>query len=304
MKKILLILLLIILFPYLIVTLFIKEDTTKIKFIFKEDEKVRVKQTESGNIVEVPLEEYVAGVVAGEMPITFETEALKAQAVAARSYVLKKIEQNYKNSYDVVDTVLNQVYLDDESLKNKWKDKYEERIQKIKKVVLDTKGEYLTYNGKVIEAFFFSTSSGLTENCEEVFVEALPYLRSVDSHYDEISPVYETQKVINYTEFCNKLGIENVPLNINITKTTSTGRIKNITINGVNFTGNQVTQRLGLRSNYFEIKQDNDNVIVTTKGYGHGVGMSQYGANGMAKEGYTYKDILNHYYTNVEISKI
>ncbi len=304
MKKIFSILLLIILFPYLIVTLFIKEDTTKIKFIFKEDEKVRVKQTESGNIVEVPLEEYVAGVVAGEMPITFETEALKAQAVAARSYVLKKIEQNYKNNYDVVDTVLNQVYLDNESLKNKWKDKYEERIQKIKKVVLDTKGEYLTYNGKVIEAFFFSTSSGLTENCEEVFVEALPYLRSVDSHYDEISPVYETQKVINYTEFCNKLGIENVPLNINITKTTSTGRIKNITINGVNFTGNQVTQRLGLRSNYFEIKQDNDNVIVTTKGYGHGVGMSQYGANGMAKEGYTYKDILNHYYTNIQISKI
>ncbi len=304
MKKIFLILLLIILFPYLIVTLFIKEDTTKIKFIFKEDEKVRVKQTESGNIVEVPLEEYVAGVVAGEMPITFETEALKAQAVAARSYVLKKIEQNYKNDYDVVDTVLNQVYLDDESLKNKWKDKYEERIQKIKKVVLDTKGEYLTYNGKVIEAFFFSTSSGLTENCEEVFVEALPYLRSVDSHYDEISPVYETEKVINYAEFCNKLGIENVPLNINITKTTSTGRIKNITINGVNFTGNQVTQKLGLRSNYFEIKQDNDNIIVTTKGYGHGVGMSQYGANGMAKEGYTYKDILNHYYTNVEISKI
>ena len=304
MKKIFSILLLIILFPYLIVTLFIKEDTTKIKFIFKEDEKVRVKQTESGNIVEVPLEEYVAGVVAGEMPITFETEALKAQAVAARSYVLKKIEQNYKNDYDVVDTVLNQVYLDDESLKNKWKDKYEERIQKIKKVVLDTKGEYLTYNGKVIEAFFFSTSSGLTENCEEVFVEALPYLRSVDSHYDEISPVYETEKVINYAEFCNKLGIENVPLNINITKTTSTGRIKNITINGVNFTGNQVTQKLGLRSNYFEIKQDNDNIIVTTKGYGHGVGMSQYGANGMAKEGYTYKDILNHYYTNVEISKI
>lgn len=304
MKKILLILFLIILFPYLIVTLFIKEDTTKIKFIFKEDEKVRVKQTESGNIVEVPLEEYVAGVVAGEMPVTFETEALKAQAVAARSYVLKKIEQNYKNSYDVVDTVLNQVYLDDESLKNKWKDKYEERIQKIKKVVLDTKGEYLTYNGKVIEAFFFSTSSGLTENCEEVFVEALPYLRSVDSHYDEISPVYETEKVINYTEFCNKLGIENIPLNINITKTTSTGRIKNITINGVNFTGNQVTQKLGLRSNYFEIRQDNDNIIVTTKGYGHGVGMSQYGANGMAKEGYTYKDILNHYYTNVEISKI
>lgn len=304
MKKIFLIISLIIFFPYLIVSLFIKEDEMNIKFIFKEDEKVRVKQLETGNIIEVPLEEYVVGVVAGEMPITFEIEALKAQAVAARSYVLKKIEQNYKNNYDVVDTVLNQVYLDEETLKNKWKDKYQERIQKIKKVVLDTKGEYLTYEGKVIEAFFFSTSSGYTENCEEVFVEALPYLRSVDSHYDEISPVYETEKIISYNEFCNKLGIKKIPLNIDITKTTSTGRIKNININGVNFTGNQVTQKLGLKSNYFEIREENNNIVIKTKGFGHGVGMSQYGANGMAKEGYTYKDILNHYYTNIQISKI
>ena len=127
MKKIFLILIVILSVPYFIVNIFIKEDTNKIKFIFTEEQKVRVKQTELGNIIEVPLEEYVMGVIAGEMPLSFEEEALKAQAVAARSYVLKKIEQNYQKEYDVVDTVMNQVYLDDESLKNKWKDTYNER---------------------------------------------------------------------------------------------------------------------------------------------------------------------------------
>ena len=218
---------------------------------------------------------------------------------------LKKMEQNYQKEYDVVDTVMNQVYLDDESLKNKWKDTYNEKIEKIKKIVLDTKGEYLTYNGEVIEAFFFSTSTGYTENCEEVFMQALPYLRSVDSHYDEISPVYETQKIFSLEEFYQKLNLKySDTLEVNILKTTSTGRIKNIQINGVKFTGSEVATKLQIRSNYFEIKQNQTQVIVNTKGYGHGVGMSQYGANGMAKEGYTYDKILKHYYTGIEISKI
>lgn len=239
------------------------------------------------------------------MPISFEVEALKAQAVAARSYVLKKIEQNYQKEYDVVDTVMNQVYLDDETLKNKWRDTYNEKIEKVKKVVLDTKGEYLTYDGKVIEAFFFSTSTGYTENCEEVFIEALPYLRSVESHYDEISPVYEVQNIFTLNEFYQKLNLDySENINLNILKTTSTGRIKNIQINGVDFTGSEVATKLQIRSNYFEIKQNGNEVIINTKGYGHGVGMSQYGANGMAKEGYTYDEILKHYYTDVEISKI
>lgn len=305
MKKIILILTIILLIPYLIVTLFIKEDISKIKFIFTDEQKVRVKQTDNGNIIEIPLEEYIMGVIAGEMPLSFEEEALKAQAVAARSYVLKKISQNYKNEYDVVDTVLNQVYLDDETLKNKWQDTYYEKIEKIKRIVLDTKGEYLTYNGEVIEAFFFSTSTGYTENCEEVFIEALPYLRSVESHYDEISPVYETQSIFSLNEFYQKLNLKYSDLiNINILKTTSTGRIKKIKINDKEFTGSEVASKLQIRSNFFEIKQNGNQVIVNTKGYGHGVGMSQYGANGMAKEGYNYEQILKHYYTGVEISKI
>lgn len=305
MKKFILALIIILLIPYLIVTLFIKEDISKIKFIFTEEQKVRVKQTDNNKIIEIPLEEYIMGVIAGEMPLSFEEEALKAQAVAARSYVLKKIEQNYKNDYDVVDTVLNQVYLDDETLKNKWQDTYNEKIEKIKKVVLDTKGEYLTYNGEIIEAFFFSTSTGYTENCEEVFIEKLPYLKSVESHYDEISPVYETQNIFSLNNFYKKLNLKYSDLiDLNILKTTSTGRIKKIKINGVEFTGSEVANKLQIRSSFFEIKQNGNEVIVNTKGYGHGVGMSQYGANGMAKEGYNYEQILKHYYTDVEISKI
>ena len=157
----------------------------------------------------------------------------------------------------------------------------------------------------LIEAFFFSTSTGYTENCEEVFIEKLPYLKSVESHYDEISPVYETQNIFSLNNFYKKLNLKYSDLiDLNILKTTSTGRIKKIKINGVEFTGSEVANKLQIRSSFFEIKQNGNEVIVNTKGYGHGVGMSQYGANGMAKEGYNYEQILKHYYTDVEISKI
>lgn len=305
MKKIFIGITIVILFPYLTVSLFVKDSSNKIKFIFNENEKVRVMQTDSNKIIEVPLEEYVMGVVAGEMPLSFEIEALKAQAVAARSYVLKKMEQNHNRDYDVVDTVMNQVYLDSETLKNIWKDSYDEKMTKIRSVVNNTKGEYLTYNGEVIEAFFFSTSTGYTENCEDVFMQALPYLRSVDSHYDEISPIYEVKEYFSLEEFYLAL---NLPYQNEIIleplEVTVTGRIKSLKINNEYFSAGDIVDKLRLRSNYFIITQNGDNVTVTTKGYGHGVGMSQYGANGMAMEGFTYDQILKHYYTGVEISKI
>lgn len=301
MKKMFLIFILIIIIPYIIVTLFIKDNTQK--FYFIKDVNVRIKRNE--NIVEVPLEEYIIGVVSAEMPASFEKEALKAQAVAARSYVLTKMDQNKNLEYDVVDTVSHQVYLNDEELKNKWQDKYDEYSLKVKEAVLETKGEVLIYDGKIIEAFFFSTSSGFTENCEEVFMEALPYLRSVDSHYDEISPAYNTTVSMSLKEFYTKLNLPyNEELNIEVVSTTSTGRIKTIKINGTTFTGNQMTSKLKLKSTFFNIVRNDSNITINTKGYGHGVGMSQYGANGMAMEGYKYDDILKHYYSGVEIIKI
>lgn len=304
MKQLILISLIIILIPYMIVTFFIKDEEVKIISENKEEISVRVKK-ENGEIIKIPFEEYVVGVLAGEMPVSFELEALKAQAVAARSYVLKKQENNTKE-YDVVDTVMNQVYLDDATLKEKWKDKYEEKISKIRKAVIETKGEYLVYNNEIVEAFFFSTSTGKTENVEEVFSQPLPYLRSVESNWDSnISPVFSETNTFSMEDFYNKLGLNyNQNLNIEILETTSTGRIKKIKINDIEFKGSDFAFKLGIRSNFFTINKFESNVLITTKGYGHGVGMSQYGAQGMALEGYKYIDILKHYYQGVEIKKM
>lgn len=304
MKKIILIILIIIFIPYIIVSLFIKTDD--IKFYYTEGMNVRVKREETNTVEVVPFEDYVVGVLAGEMPVNFELEALKAQAVAARTYVMKKMSDNKNEDYDIVDTVQNQVYISDQELQDKWKDKYQERINKVKTAVLETKGEYLSYNGKVIEAFFFSTSVGKTENSEDVFKQALPYLRSVDSTWDEeVSPVFNDSKEYSLQEFYERLNLKySDKVKVEVLNTTSTGRIKNIKINNKKFTGSEVYKNLNLRSTFFEINQIGSNVVINTKGYGHGVGMSQYGALAMAKKGYKYDEILKYYYQNIQIEKI
>ena len=302
-KKILLFSFFILIIPYIVVTIFIRDD--EIKFNFSKNTMVRVYREDLNVIDNIPLEEYVAGVLAGEMPVDFEIEALKAQAVAARSYVMKQIERNIKKEYDVVDTVTNQVYLDKEYLMTVWKSSYTDNMNKIKTAVLSTKGEYLSYDGKVAEALFFSTSPGVTENSEDIFTSKVAYLRSVESKWDEISPVYETSKTYTLNEFYNLLGLTyNNNLQIEILEKTQTGRIKKIKINNKEFTSNTICSKLSLRSTYFEITQSGNIVIINNKGYGHGVGMSQYGAQGMAKYGYDYKSILEYYYTNIEIKKI
>ena len=301
-KKILLFSFLIVIIPYIIVTIFIKDD--EITFNFSSNTVVRVYRTKEDRIDNVPIEEYVVGVLAGEMPVDFELEALKAQAVAARSYVMMQIERNINNDYDVVDTVLNQVYLDNNYLLSVWSDSYINNINKIRTAVLSTIGEYISYDGKVAEALFFSTSSGVTENSEDVFNGKVEYLRSVDSHWDETSPAYTSTYTFELNDFCNELNIEcSKKLNIEIIDKTETGRIKEIKINNKELTGNYICSKLSLKSTYFDIIQEDNKIIIKNKGFGHGVGMSQYGANGMAKEGYTYDQILKHYYKNIEIKK-
>lgn len=305
MKKIILLTVLLLLLPYLVLLLFFKEEKP-LYFEYGENTYVRVKREKKNVIENVPLEEYVVGVLAGEMPTSFDLEALKAQAVAARSYVLRKMEYAKKDAFDVVDTVSNQVYLNEEELKEKWKNEYEEKITKIKTAVRETSGQYLEYGGKVIEAFFFSTSTGVTENSGEVFSTQLPYLKSVDSKWDaDVSPVFQVNYEFSLADFYTKLNLPyQNPLTIQITKATSSGRAKELTINGTVVSASTVFSKLNLKSTFFTIEQVGSNVHITTKGYGHGVGMSQYGAYGMAKAGYQYDEILKHYYQGVEIKNL
>lgn len=306
MKKIILVTLLIIIFPFIIVTIFDINNKKEVKLIYESNKIIRVKRLASDEIVYLPLEEYIVGVLAGEMPIYFEKEAFKAQAVAARSYALKRIEYNKNLEYDVVDSVLNQVYLDNDYLKEAWKDNYTSNINKLRQAVNETSLEYLDYNGEVIDALFFSTSNGYTESSSLVFNIDLPYLQSVSSNWDSsTSSVFKSTTKISLNEFYNDLGIDySDTLDVKILKRSNTNRVLNLSINGKKFTGRNLYNKLGLKSTDFMIEQNGDNVIISTIGYGHGVGMSQYGAEGMALEGYLYTDILNHYYVGTSIKKI
>ncbi len=246
------------------------------------------------------LDDYVIGVLACEMPASFEEEALKAGSVAIRSFYLYKY--NADNSY--VATSSDQCFNSVDDMKAKWKDNYDVYYSKMKSIVDETKGNYLTYNGEVIESFYFSLSNGYTENLENVFSQKRPYLVSVDSDWDRNVSSYLRTISFSKSEFLEKLGLDYSDLiNIKILDRSTSGRVLSLEVNGVLFKGTVFRSKLGLRSTDFDISVESD-VSITTRGFGHGVGMSQYGANEMAKLGYSYEDILLHYYTGTLISKI
>ncbi|MGN1323667.1 MAG: stage II sporulation protein D [Bacilli bacterium] len=305
MKKIIIFTFFIIIIPYFILNLYSK-NIKEIELKTDESIKVRVKRLQKDKIDEIELNEYVLGVLAGEMPISFELEALKAQAVASRSYVLKRLDYNKDKDYDVVDSVTNQVYLDNEHLKKAWGDNYIKNINKLKTAVNETFNEYLECDGQIADALFFSTSNGYTENSELVFNFAVSYLKSVSSPWDkEVTTAFKTTKEMSLQEFYERLNLPyQEKIKIENIDRSATNRILKIKINNQEFTGREIYNKLKIRSTDFTIEQENTNIIITTIGYGHGVGMSQYGALGMAKKGYNYKEILTHYYQNTQIKKI
>ena len=310
MKKMLLITVVLIIIPFFVVKISNKDlkkyTKSEIKLDFVSNRIVRVKRVNKNRIDNVRLEEYVVGAVGGEMPVSFSIEALKAQAVASRSYVLKKQENNKDGTYDVVDTTSNQVYLDDDDLKEKWKDSYVSYINKVREAVNETSMEYLEYNGEIANTMFFSTSNGYTEDSQVVFSEDIPYLKSVDSKWDEsISSSFNYEVEMSLDDFYKKLDLNyDKNLSIVLLDRSSSGRIISLKINGKLFTGREVYNKLKIRSTDFAIIQEGEKVKIKTKGFGHGVGMSQYGAFGMAKNGYKYNEILAHYYKGTNLKKL
>ena len=305
MKKIIIFTLIIIIIPFFIIAIYNLDKAEEIELNYINNTTIRVKRLKTDTIETIPLESYIVGVLAGEMPIYFEKEALKAQAVASRSYAIKRIEYNKDKDYDVVDSIMNQVYLDEDYLKEAWGNNYVVNINKLRSAVNETIDECLTYDDKVIDALFFSTSNGYTEDADLVFNLNLPYLKSVESKWDEKeSSAFSTTTVISLNKFYDKLNLKyNKELKVEIIKRSPTNRVLELKINNQKFTGKDLYNSLSLRSTDFIITQIGTNVFIDMRGYGHGVGMSQYGALGMAKEGYSYKDILSHYYQNTTIKK-
>lgn len=254
----------------------------------------------NGSVINLNMTDYLIGVVSSEMPASFNLEALKAQSVLARTYVLKAKQTGKK----LTDTVSTQSYIDIDQMKNKWGNSFNTYYNKIKNAVENTNGEYLSYNGNYVEALYHSTNNGKTESSLDVFGNYYPYLISVSSEYDKNTSSYLRTINMPLDAISNKLGLSlNNDSVISILSYTDGGNIKEININGNNFSGKKVRELLGLRSADFDISISDNNANITTRGYGHGVGMSQYGANGMANAGYSYKDILSHYYPGTTLTK-
>ncbi|WP_410512636.1 stage II sporulation protein D [Paenibacillus sp. BR2-3] len=308
--------------------------------------KISVYLSRSGQIESLPLDDYVTGVLAAEMPADFELEALKAQAVAARTFIMRRLLTGDASGVpvpgaDVTDTVSHQAYVSKAALEQAWeRGGKSAALAKLRRAVLETRGVVMTYKGQPITASFFASSGGFTENSEDYWSASVPYLRSVASPWEkEIAPYYTVTTTFSTAELLSKLGIttassssskESVPAlresamsdsaiadktrNLSATSgsapfmkvlsRTSGHHIKEISIGGVVFTGREVREKLQLRSSQFTWTIRGSRIMITTYGNGHGVGMSQWGANGMAKEGKTATQILKYYYSGISFTQV
>jgi stage II sporulation protein D len=294
-----------------------------------KDEPVPVKTCEitvynhmTGETERVDLEEYLKCVLAAEMPADFDMEALKAQAVAARTFAYGRISGTYRSKQGVhdgidvcTDSTHCQAWMSRESAMKRWKILFASRNWgKISKAVNDTKGIIAVYNGTVANTLFHASSPGRTENAEDVWQgKSVPYLKSVESSGDEASKGYTTSVAVSTGELAEKLirAYPHAELGDDLTKKikiidfTAGGRVKTLRISNITMRGTEFRSMLGLRSACFSIEfVDDDLMRITTTGHGHGVGMSQWGANALAKTGGTYREILRHYYTGIDLVAI
>ena len=276
--------------------------------------EVEVYISKENKVEKVPLEEYVLSVVSSEMPATFHEEALKAQSILARTFVINKLIAGCNNIKEgnICDTTHCQAYLNINEKKKAWGKDGDEYLKKLKKVVKETEGKVLSYNDQLVKyPQYFSTSSGNTEDAVAVFSEDVPYLKSVESPGEEISPKYESEISISISDFKSKIkkSIPNSDLGNNITEEVKIlnrntgGTVDDIKIGDTTIKGKEFRKIFGLNSANFTLEVLEDKINIKCLGYGHGVGMSQWGANVMAKEGSKYDEILEHYFKGSKIEE-
>lgn len=330
MKKIFIYILCLVLFCFLIPILFtqknkkeqtvmsndIEEKNNEVTYDYGQYNTVKLLHSKTGEVEEIGLDEYLLGVVSSEMPANFEEEALKSQAVVARTYTIYKIVNGSKHdNADICDdSSCCQAWISKEDRLNRWNE--EERTSnwaKIENAVYSTKGKIITYEGKPINAFFHSNSGGVTDTATAVWGGTnYPYLQAVQTSGEDAYSQYNSEVIVTKDEFISKIkeyhsdfkidfSLEN---QIEILEYTEGERIKTIKIGNLNLSGVEIRTIFGLKSAKFEIIQEGENIKFTVIGYGHGVGMSQTGADSMAKQGSNYEEIIKHYYTGVQIIDI
>ena len=283
----------------------------------QENRTIRLLHATTGEIEEVNLDEYLYGVVSAEMPANYETEALKAQAVVARTYTIYQMRHN-SNKHENADICDNyaccQAWISKEDRISKWNgEEAESNWTKIEEAVNSTTGKIVTYNGEPINAFFHSNSGGVTESSVNIWGGIdYPYLKSVETAGEDGYKQYTSQVEISKQDLVNRLKEKYQDCEIDysqenciqILEYTSSGRVKTIKFGNKEIAGTEARSILGLKSTNFTFSINGDIVTFSVTGYGHGVGMSQTGADSMAKSGANYEEIIKHFYTNVEITEI
>lgn len=270
-------------------------------------ENVNVLKASSGQVSEIPIREYLIDCVAAEIGGTAEEETIKAQAIACHSLLLYKKAHKDSSLGDADISDASQKLLSTDEQKEKWGENYRAYREKIEKCVAEVENKILCFDGEPIMATFFSLCNGKTENAENIWGNAVPYLVSVDSPDDKLSPNYSSTVSVTSEEFKKVLAekgaapSENAEEWIGKSELNSTGTVKSISLCGKDFSGTEVRSMFSLKSATFSVKYEDGKFVFSVYGYGHGVGMSQYGANEMAKKGNTYDEILLHYYKNAVI---
>ena len=330
MRKILLYILCMVFLCFLIPILFTQRNNLKEMVVYNQMEEkeevitfdygqystIKLLHAETGEVEEIGIDNYLLGVVSSEMPANFEIEALKAQAVVARTYTIYKITsgKKHENADICDDSNCCQAWSAKEERLNRWNENdRESNWKKIEEAVNSTKGKIVTYGGKPINAFFHSNSGGITDTATNVWGGSnYPYLQAVETSGEDAYSQYNSEVTVTKDEFISKIkeyhsdfeidfSIEN---QIEVLEYTDGQRVKTIKIGNLDLSGVEVRKIFGLKSAKFEISVEGENVKFSVIGYGHGVGMSQTGADSMAKQGYNYEEIIKHFYSGVEITDI
>lgn len=271
-----------------------------------EETFFRIKNSESGEISNISAKDYIIGVVSAEMPALYSEEALKAQAVAAYTYALYKQQETKKEDYDLTDNhTTDQSYITQDLCREKWGDKYEEYSNKIASAVDSVFGKTVTFEGKYALTVYTAISGGKTESAATVWEKDIPYLTPVESVGDLLCPDYLSSVSLSAQEIIEKLPeIKDIPHTSWFASPnySDSGTVINMTFGEKVIKGSVIRSALGLKSANFDVKYENDVFVFTVRGYGHLVGMSQYGANYMALQGSKYDEILKWYYKGCTIS--